>query len=77
MAAVVGSERAAMEKFGSGGAALLPWTKQMLTVLWEQLRLLLQVIYYTFVSGKSHTMVSGRNLYSLCFPPNRNRNDPS
>ncbi|XP_040019318.2 uncharacterized protein LOC120809528 [Gasterosteus aculeatus] len=50
MAAVVGSERAAMEKFGSGGAALLPWTKQMLTVLWEQLRLLLQVIYYTFVS---------------------------
>ncbi|XP_037307354.2 protein phosphatase 1 regulatory subunit 15B [Pungitius pungitius] len=50
MAAVVGSERAAMERFGSGGAALLPWTKQMLTVLWEQLRLLLQVIYYTFVS---------------------------
>ncbi|XP_047452525.1 protein phosphatase 1 regulatory subunit 15B [Mugil cephalus] len=45
-----GSERAAMERFGSGGMALLPWTKQMLTVLWEQLRLLVQVIYYTFVS---------------------------
>ncbi|XP_075945672.1 uncharacterized protein LOC142947756 [Anarhichas minor] len=45
-----GSERTAMERFGSGGMALLPWTKQMLTVLWEQLRLLVQVIYYTFVS---------------------------
>lgn len=54
MATVVGSqtgsERTAMERFGSGGMALLPWTKQMLTVLWEQLRLLVQVIYYTFVS---------------------------
>lgn len=48
-----GSERAAMERFGSGGMALLPWTKQILTVLWEQLRLLVQVIYYTFMSGKS------------------------
>lgn len=47
-----GSERTAMERFGSGGMALLPWTKQMLTVLWEQLRLLVQVIYYTFMSGK-------------------------
>ncbi|XP_041853694.1 protein phosphatase 1 regulatory subunit 15B [Melanotaenia boesemani] len=45
-----GSERTAMESFGSGGMALLPWTKQMLTVLWEQLRLLVQVIYYTFMS---------------------------
>ncbi|XP_042351738.1 protein phosphatase 1 regulatory subunit 15B [Plectropomus leopardus] len=54
MAAVVGtekgSERTAMERFGGGGMALLPWTKQMLTVLWEQLRLLVQVIYYTFMS---------------------------
>ncbi|XP_068579727.1 protein phosphatase 1 regulatory subunit 15B [Cebidichthys violaceus] len=54
MATLVGSEKAsertAMERFGSGGMALLPWTKQMLTVLWEQLRLLVQVIYYTFVS---------------------------
>lgn len=47
-----GCERTAMERFGSGGMALLPWTKQMLTVLWEQLRLLVQVIYYTFVSGR-------------------------
>ncbi|KAF7223944.1 protein phosphatase 1 regulatory subunit 15A [Nothobranchius furzeri] len=45
-----GSERSAMERFGSGGMALLPWTKQMLTVLWEHLRLLVQVIYYTFLS---------------------------
>lgn len=54
MATLVGSEkscdRTAMEKFGSGGMALLPWTKQLLTVLWEQLRLLVQVIYYTFMS---------------------------
>ncbi|KAM9317849.1 uncharacterized protein KZ484_022252 [Pholidichthys leucotaenia] len=54
MATVVGSEkdleRTEMERFGSGGMALLPWTKQMLTVLWEQLRLLVQVIYYTFIS---------------------------
>ncbi|XP_022611810.1 protein phosphatase 1 regulatory subunit 15A-like [Seriola dumerili] len=54
MAATVGadkgSERTAMERFGSGGMALLPWTKQMLTVMWEQLRLLVQVIYYTFMS---------------------------
>lgn len=59
MATVVGSqtssERTAMERFGSGGMAILPWTKQMLTVLWEQLRLLVQVIYYTFLSGKSET----------------------
>lgn len=45
-----GSERTAMERFGCGGMALLPWTKQMLTVLWEQLRLLVQVIYYSFMS---------------------------
>ncbi|XP_040894978.1 protein phosphatase 1 regulatory subunit 15B [Toxotes jaculatrix] len=45
-----GSDRTAMERFGSGGMALLPWTKQMLTVMWEQLRLLVQVIYYTFMS---------------------------
>ncbi|KAM9854561.1 uncharacterized protein ACBR49_003109 [Aulostomus maculatus] len=44
-------EPTAMERFGSGGMALLPWTKQLLTVLWEQLRLLVQVIYYTFVSA--------------------------
>ncbi|XP_053175091.1 protein phosphatase 1 regulatory subunit 15B [Scomber japonicus] len=55
MATMVGSEKSSserteMEKFGSGGMALLPWTKQILTVLWEQLRLLVQVIYYTFIS---------------------------
>ncbi len=51
-----GSERTAMERFGSGGMALLPWTKQILTVLWEQLRLLVQVIYYTFMSGENKTL---------------------
>lgn len=49
-----GYERAEMASFRAGGLALLPWTKQMLTVLWGQLRLLLQVIYYTFMSGKIH-----------------------
>lgn len=53
-----GSERTAMERFGSGGMALLPWTKQMLTVLWEQLRLLVQVIYYTFMSGKKQSQIN-------------------
>ncbi|XP_072291524.1 uncharacterized protein [Eucyclogobius newberryi] len=40
----------AMERFGGAGMALLPWTKHMLVVLWEQLRLLVQVIIYTFMS---------------------------
>ncbi|CAG5957553.1 unnamed protein product [Menidia menidia] len=43
------SERT-LESLGSGGMAILPWTKHLLTVLWEQLRLLVQVIYYTFMS---------------------------
>ncbi|XP_068169068.1 protein phosphatase 1 regulatory subunit 15B [Antennarius striatus] len=54
MATTVGAaeapERTAMERFGTGGLALLPWTRQMLTVLWEQFRLLMSVIYYTFMS---------------------------
>ncbi|KAM4572572.1 uncharacterized protein PAE49_007699 [Odontesthes bonariensis] len=45
-----GSERTAVESFGGGGMALLPWTKHLLTALWEQLRLLVQVIYYSFMS---------------------------
>lgn len=59
MAPTVGSEgdceRAEMARFRAGGLALLPLTKQLLTVLWGQLRLLLQVIYYTFMSGKNQT----------------------
>lgn len=45
--------RTEMEKF-SGGTALLPWTRQVLAVLWDHLRLLLQVIYYTCMSGKNN-----------------------
>ncbi|XP_072242465.1 uncharacterized protein [Leuresthes tenuis] len=45
-----GTERTAIESFGGGGMALLPWTKHLLTALWEQLRLLVQVIYYTCMS---------------------------
>lgn len=64
MAPTVGSDqgscrRGDMARFRAGGLALLPWTKQMLTVLWGQLRLLLQVIYYIFMSGKNH----GQNPY--------------
>ncbi|CAL8357165.1 unnamed protein product [Lota lota] len=44
------STHSAMEKFGSGGMALLPWTKQILCVVWEQLRMLVQVIYISFMS---------------------------
>ncbi|CAL1594858.1 unnamed protein product [Knipowitschia caucasica] len=38
-----------MERIGSG-MPLLPWTRHMLLVLWDQLRLLLHVIYYSFIS---------------------------
>lgn len=48
-----GSDRAAMEVLSGGGLALLPWTRHLLAALWEQVRLLLQVIYCTFISGKS------------------------
>ncbi|XP_061679746.1 protein phosphatase 1 regulatory subunit 15B [Syngnathoides biaculeatus] len=44
------STAAAMERFGNRGMALLPWTKQMLTVLWEHLWVLVRVIYCTFLS---------------------------
>ncbi|XP_028971059.2 protein phosphatase 1 regulatory subunit 15B [Esox lucius] len=44
------SHRNTMERFGDGGMALIPWTKQILTVLWENLRLLVQVIYYSCLS---------------------------
>lgn len=54
MAATVGpedSERTAMGRFGSGTLALLPWTKQMLSGLWEHILVLAHAIYYTFISG--------------------------
>lgn len=55
---------AAMERFG-GGMALLPWTRQILTVLWEQLRLLVQVIYYTFISGTTSHLLEHTHLEHL------------
>ncbi|XP_061896669.1 protein phosphatase 1 regulatory subunit 15B [Entelurus aequoreus] len=39
-----------MESFGYRGMAILPWTKQVLAVLWEQLWLLVKVIYCSFMS---------------------------
>jgi len=44
-------ERTALRRFGDSGMMLLPWTKQILTVVWEHLRLLLQVICCTFMTG--------------------------
>lgn len=45
------SERTALRRFGDSGMMLLPWTKQILTVVWEQLRLLVQVICCTLMTG--------------------------
>ncbi|KAI4892794.1 hypothetical protein NFI96_002486 [Prochilodus magdalenae] len=50
MEAVGGSPRTAMQRFGQGGMMLLPWTKQILAVVWEQFRLLLQVICYSLMT---------------------------
>ncbi|XP_026864620.2 protein phosphatase 1 regulatory subunit 15B [Electrophorus electricus] len=43
-------ERTAMQRFGDGGMMLLPWTKQILGVLWEHLRLLVQLICYSLMT---------------------------
>ncbi|XP_063052319.1 protein phosphatase 1 regulatory subunit 15B [Engraulis encrasicolus] len=43
-------DRGAVNRFGDSGMMILPWTKQILFVLWEQLRFLVQLIYYSFVS---------------------------
>ncbi|XP_036417616.1 protein phosphatase 1 regulatory subunit 15B [Colossoma macropomum] len=50
MEAVAGSPRTAMQRFGHGGMMLLPWTKQILAVVWEHFRLLLQVICYSLMA---------------------------
>ncbi|XP_030641760.1 protein phosphatase 1 regulatory subunit 15B [Chanos chanos] len=44
------SEKTAMQRFGDSGMMLLPWTKQMLSVLWEHLRLLVHVICYSLMT---------------------------
>ncbi|TRY58274.1 hypothetical protein DNTS_031045 [Danionella cerebrum] len=44
------AERTALRRFGDSGMMLLPWTKQILTVLWEQLRLFVQVICCTLMT---------------------------
>ncbi|KAI7802730.1 protein phosphatase 1 regulatory subunit 15B [Triplophysa rosa] len=43
-------ERTALQRFGDSGMMLLPWTKHILCVLWEHLRLLVQVICCTFTT---------------------------
>ncbi|KAJ8252730.1 hypothetical protein COCON_G00220420 [Conger conger] len=44
------SDKTAIQRSGGGGMLILPWTKQILCVLWEHFRLLLQVVYYSFVA---------------------------
>ncbi|KAJ8396687.1 hypothetical protein AAFF_G00015250 [Aldrovandia affinis] len=44
------SRKTAIQRSGGSGTLILPWTKQILCVLWEHLRLLLQVVYYSFVA---------------------------
>ncbi|XP_062861165.1 protein phosphatase 1 regulatory subunit 15B [Trichomycterus rosablanca] len=43
-------ERGALQRFSQSSLPLLPWTKQILSVLWENLRLLLQVICYSLMT---------------------------
>ncbi|XP_055029434.2 uncharacterized protein [Misgurnus anguillicaudatus] len=43
-------ERTALRRFGDSGMMLLPWTKHILCVLWENLRLLLQIICCSFMA---------------------------
>ncbi|XP_076842147.1 uncharacterized protein LOC143486468 [Brachyhypopomus gauderio] len=43
------TERSAMQRVGGGGM-ILPWTKQILGVLWEHLRLLVQLICYSLMT---------------------------
>ncbi|XP_062403093.1 protein phosphatase 1 regulatory subunit 15B [Sardina pilchardus] len=43
-------DRSAVHLFGDSGMTILPWTKQILFVLWEQLRFLVHLIYYSFMS---------------------------
>ncbi|KAG5273201.1 hypothetical protein AALO_G00148770 [Alosa alosa] len=43
-------DRSAMHLFGDSGMTILPWTRQILFVLWEQLRFLVHLIYYSFMS---------------------------
>lgn len=44
-------ERRAMQRFSHSGLALLPWTRQILTALWENVRLMLQVICCSLMAG--------------------------
>ncbi|XP_051953002.1 protein phosphatase 1 regulatory subunit 15B-like [Xyrauchen texanus] len=45
-----GTERTALRRFGDSGMMLLPWTKQILCVVWDHLRLLVQIICCTFMT---------------------------
>ncbi|XP_052008610.1 uncharacterized protein LOC127661769 isoform X2 [Xyrauchen texanus] len=45
-----GSERTALRRFGDSRMMLLPWTKQILCVVWGHLRLLVQIICCTLMT---------------------------
>lgn len=45
-------EHSAMQRFSHSGMALLPWTRHILAVLWENVRLMLHVICCSLMAGK-------------------------
>ncbi|KPP73954.1 lisH domain-containing protein C1711.05-like [Scleropages formosus] len=45
-----GSEKSSVECSAGPGLLLVPWTRHILAVLWEQVRLLAHVIYYSFLA---------------------------
>ncbi|KAI1903924.1 hypothetical protein AGOR_G00000420 [Albula goreensis] len=44
------SDKTAIQRSEGGGMLILPWTKQILCVLWDHLRLLVHVVYYSFLA---------------------------
>lgn len=44
------SDKTAIQRSVGSGMLILPWTKQILCVLWQHLRLILHVVYYSFVA---------------------------
>lgn len=46
------ADGAAVQRSGDTSMLILPWTKQILCVVWDHLRLLVHVIYYSFLAGE-------------------------
>ncbi|KAJ8343426.1 hypothetical protein SKAU_G00307550 [Synaphobranchus kaupii] len=43
-------DKTAIQRSEGSGMLILPWTKQILCVLWEHFRLLLHIVYYSFLT---------------------------